>query len=296
MCLCQDRKSARNPESTSLNESLETYEHPNVITFWARRPLLELFGKECSSASLSWKFARGILHGSWKPPWNLGLDVMGCVLGAWPSLGWLGSLVPNLKAGPGGMVSIDELDEVLMDEFAMNYDEMDEVNYDEWVPGGLMKFRWMTHDETMMDGEFAILQLAGFEVVKDFLDHKNRQEIAGCKCSKELLDIVRTLWPTTAQRHLVLVLKWFKSLGSHGCCSQNPWSNPSSQDLRPCHHPQGLLPCQLCDLTAGRWSMFHHVVRTSQWLMDYLWVNGGLSHGSLNVPIEHHPTIRYYGL
>lgn len=29
------------------------------------------------------------------------------------------------------MVSIDELDEVLMDEFAMNYDEMDEVNYDE---------------------------------------------------------------------------------------------------------------------------------------------------------------------
>jgi hypothetical protein len=65
----------------------------------------------------------------------------------------------------------------------------------------------MTHDETMMDGEFAILQLAGFEVVKDFLDHKNRQEIAGCKCSKELLDIVRTLWPTTAQRHLVLVLK-----------------------------------------------------------------------------------------
>lgn len=77
-----------------------------------------------------------------------------------------------------------------------------------------MKFRWMTHDETMMDGEFAILQLAGFEVVKDFLDHKNRQEIAGCgkiesmcKCSKELLDVVRTLWPTTAQRHLVLVLK-----------------------------------------------------------------------------------------
>jgi len=72
----------------------------------------------------------------------------------------------------------------------------------------------MTHDETMMDGEFAILQLAGFEVVKDFLDHKNRQEIAGCgkiesmcKCSKELLDVVRTLWPTTAQRHLVLVLK-----------------------------------------------------------------------------------------
>ena len=39
--------------------------------------------------------------------------------------------MPNLKAGPGGMVSIDELDEVLMDEFAMNYDEMDEVNYDE---------------------------------------------------------------------------------------------------------------------------------------------------------------------
>ena len=39
--------------------------------------------------------------------------------------------MPNLKVGPGGMVSIDELDEVLMDEFAMNYDEMDEVNYDE---------------------------------------------------------------------------------------------------------------------------------------------------------------------
>ena len=48
-----------------------------------------------------------------------------------------------------------------------------------------MKFRWMTHDETMMDGEFAILQLAGFEVVKDFLDHKIS------KTGKKLQDVAR---------------------------------------------------------------------------------------------------------